>query len=265
MSNYYSEINYFNYMKNFFGKNFKHQIAVFLTVVFVYILLFEFILPVNKILPKPSLLLESYSSLWFDYNLFEAFALTTSVIYLSILLGYLIISLFSGLLIRSFYDTPGIFNGLKIFRYFPAFFYAVVFAYWFEGSIIAEFVFIFIAVVFLLGLNIFDQLKNVKSEYVDAAKSLGISESKIHSEVIWKSIQPEIFDSLFRLHYYVWVLVLLFEFIGGSEGFGVIYRSLLTFQDLAALFALAILISLLIWLGKFLISFFQKKLIYWEA
>ncbi len=252
-------------MKNSIGKNFKHQLIVFLTFVFVYVLLFEFILPVNKILPKPSLLLESYSSLWTDYNLFGAFAITTSVIYLSIIVGYLFAASISGMLIKSFYNTPGIFNGLKIFRYFPAFFYAILFAYWFEGSIIAEFIFTFLAVVFILGLNIFNQLGSVKPEYIESAKSLGIYESKIYSEVIWKSIQPEIFESLFRLHYYIWVLVLLFEFVGGSDGFGLIYRSLLTFQDLAALFSLAILISLLIWLGKFLIRFFQKKLIYWEA
>ncbi len=245
--------------------NFKHQILVFLSVIFVYVLLFEFILPVNKVLPKPTLLLESYSSLWTDYNLFSAFAVTTSVIYLSLLLGYLFIILISGPLIKSFIETPGLYNGLKIFRYFPAFFFAVLFAFWFDGSIISEFLFSFIAVVFFLGLNIIENIKSVKEEYLDSAKSLNIPNSKIYSEIIWKSIQPDVFNSIFKLHVYIWVLVLVFEFIGGRDGFGLIYRTVFAYNDLAALFALAVLISILIWFGKVLIRLFQNRLIYWES
>lgn len=247
-------------MKNINKKN----LLILLIVLAVYYVLFEFILPINKVLPKPSLLIESFSSLWSDYNLLSAFAVSASAVYTSIIIGYLIVNFTSGFWISTFKKNENLFLPFRLFRYFPAFFYAVIFAFWFPESIIAEYFFALIASVFFLAVTIKTELTKVKKEYLDSAKSLGVSESNINSKVIWKLIQPDVFESLTRLHYYLWVLILVFEYIGKISGFGGIYDSLLSYNDFAALFALAIFISLIIFAGNSFINFFKNKIIYWK-
>lgn len=245
-------------------KNKNKNLVILIIAAALYIVLFEFILPINKILPKPSLLIESYSSLWKDYDLLSAFAVSASAVYTSLIIGYLIINFLSGFLIAAFKNNEKIFLPFKMFRYFPAFFYAVIFAFWFPESVIAEYFFALIAALFYLGLTIRNEMTNVKKEYLDSSKSLGISEADINSKVIWKLVQPNVFESLSRLHYYSWVLVMIFEFIGRTHGFGGIYNSLLNYNDLAALFALAIFISVIIFAGNSFINFFKTKIIYWR-
>ena len=242
----------------------KKNLIILLVVIVVYYLLFEFILPINKILPKPSLLLESFSSLWSDYHLLSSFAVSASAVYTSIIIGYLIINFTSGFWIAAFSKNENLFLPFKLFRYFPAFFYAVIFAFWFPESILAEYFFALIASVFFLALTIKTELPDVKKEYLDSAKSLGVPETDINSKIIWKIIQPGVFESLTRLHYYLWVLVLVFEFVGEISGFGGIYDELLSYHDFAALFALAIFISLIIFAGTSFINFFKNKIIYWR-
>jgi ABC-type nitrate/sulfonate/bicarbonate transport system permease component len=58
--------------------------------------------------------------------------------------------------------------------------------------------------------------------------------------------------------------VLIYEFIGNSGGLGYLYSVLLEYLDFAGLFAVAIIISLLIWLGNLVLKFFDNKLIYWK-
>ena len=236
------------------------------TIVFlaVYVLLFEFVLLENEVLPKPSLLLESFPALISDYNLLGEMAVTTTIIYMSIFLAYIFILFFAPVLINISLNYDGLFNGLKIFRYFPAFFYAILFAFWFPFSIAAEFFFALIASIFFLGLIIFQNIKKTRPEYINVALNLGVPEKQIYKDVVWKCVQPELFHSLIKLHYYLWILVLIYEFIGTDAGFGFLYSLLLEYHDFAALFAVAISISVLIWFGNILLKYFDNKLIYWE-
>jgi ABC-type nitrate/sulfonate/bicarbonate transport system permease component len=229
------------------------------------VLLFEFVLPVNEVLPKPSLLLESFSSLWVDYNLFEEILITTSVIYSGLLVGYLLVLLLKKQIISLFHSLPNAFDGLKIFKFFPAFFYALIFAFWFNVELWAEFLFAFIAVAFYLVTEIKNRLPHVKKEYIESAASLNKSQDEIYSKVMWKNIQPEVFNSMFRLNYYLWVIVLIYEFISNFAGIGKVYNSLLQFHDLSGLFALAIIISVVILISNIALKFIEKKTIFWKA
>jgi ABC-type nitrate/sulfonate/bicarbonate transport system permease component len=230
----------------------------------VYVILFEFVLHENEVLPKPSLLLESFPALIYDYNLLGEIALTTTIIYMSIFLAYILIYFIAPVLINISLNYDGLFNGLRIFRYFPAFFYAILFAFWFPFSIVAEFFFAFIACLFFLGLMIFQNLDKTKQEYVVVALNLGVPEKQIYKDVVWKCTQPELFHSMKKLHYYLWVLLLIYEYIGSNAGLGFLYSVLLEYHDFASLFAVAITISFLIWLGNILLKYFDNKLIYWE-
>lgn len=245
--------------------NTQKVLAVLAVFIFVYVVLFEFILPLNKILPKPSLFLESFIALWSDYSLLEHFLVSFSAVYLSIIGGYLIISAAAGFIIKLNFDFPGFFDGLRIFRYFPAFFFALLFAFWFNGSITGEFIFLLIGSSVYLGITLNNQLKLTKLEFLFFALSLGVHKNKIYSDILRKSHEPAIVKALPKMHIYLWILVMIFEFVGAKWGFGSIYRLILYYNDFSALFALAIVISLIIWIGNSAITSMSKKIVRWET
>lgn len=243
----------------------KNRLSFLLVLLFIYVVLFEFILPFNKILPKPSLLLESLPALFEDYQLQTEMAITTTIIYLSIPVGYLILKVFSPVLSKVITMSPGVFNNFKLFKNFPAFFFAVLFAFWFDDSLFAELVFAVVASTFFLIVVYIEASQKVKQNYKDAAMSLLIVEKELHKKVVWKHTQPTIFSEMNRLHYYLWVLILIYEFIGGVNGFGSIYIYALDYQDFSAIVMLGIVVALLIWLGNSIIDYFHSRLVFWKV
>jgi len=247
------------------GKNSstKNSFSLFIALLFVYVLLFEFILPVNKILPRPSLFFDSFVHIWRDYNLTSAFTITTSVVYLSLIISFIVVFAAISLLFKIFIELEGTILSLRLFRYLPAFFFAIIFNFWFSEKLFAEFVFASLAAIFFSIQKLFEESKNVKEEYILVARNLGLTPSDIYEKVYWKSAQPTLIKYYERIHYCLWGIVLIFEFIGNSNGFGYIYRVALSYKDYTALFTFAIIISLIIWFGNFLIRVINKKLIHW--
>lgn len=244
---------------------FKNRLTFLMVLLFVYVVLFEFVLPVNKILPRPTLLLDSIPALFSDYNLLSEMAITTSVIYLSIAAGYFIVWLVSYQLAKMIEKNIGLFNNLRLFINFPAFFFAVLFAFWFGDVIWAELLFTIIISTFFIANNFIQTAKSVPDEYVESATSLFILDKDLHKNVTWKFAQSKMFIELKRLHYYLWVLLLVYEFIGAVNGFGGIYYLALEYNDLSVIIMLGIVIALLIWLGNSIIDFIQRKLVFWNT
>ncbi|MDH7603598.1 MAG: hypothetical protein QHH13_01735 [Melioribacter sp.] len=243
--------------------NLKNQFYFLFTLLFIYILLFELILPINKILPKPSLLIESFSSIWADYNLLASMALTTTCVYFSLTLASVFVFVIFKHLLYYINLFKEIYNTIAFYKYIPSLFLVVIFIFWFNDSIIAEFIFGFIFVAALLKISLFDEMKNIKEEYYIAAKNLGLSEKEIFQKVIFKSLEPSLFQKLIQIHYSLWIIILIYEYIDGN-GFGGAYRKILLYNDFAGIFALTLIITLLIWLGSSLLKFIQKKYFFWE-
>ena len=245
------------------SKNIKNSLYLFLSLLFVYVILFEFILPINRVLPKPTVLFESFSHLWAYYNFGMALASTIGVVYISIGLGFILTWLLRSIIIKLLLGYVKSINTLQLFRYFPAFFFVILFTFWFDASITAQFIFSTLAFIFLLIQNINLELPSVREEYKLVAVNL--NPAKFDSEIFWFSILPKLFIQMKKIHYYIWTLVLLYEFVSNSFGLGSIYRSILEYNDFGALITVALVISLLIWLGSFLIQFAKNKLASWEA
>lgn len=243
----------------------KNRLTFLFVLLFVYVLLFEFILPINKFLPKPSLLIETFPALLTDYNMLAEMTITTTIVYLSIVIGYFIVWLFSYQFSKLISKNIGLFNNLRLFKNFPAFFFAILFAFWFGSSIIAELLFASVISAFFIVLSFMQIATNVPSEYLDSGRSLGLTGKELHKNVTWKYSLPFIFNELHRLHYYLWVLILIYEFIGSSNGFGGVYNLALSYNDLSAIIMLGIIIALLIWLGNSIIDFIEKKLVFWKV
>jgi ABC-type nitrate/sulfonate/bicarbonate transport system permease component len=237
-----------------------------ITILFVilYVIIFEFTWVTQNLFPKPTLLLESFMSLLSEYNLVDAFFETTAVIFPSILIAILIIEIFSKIFLSVFIDYNGIKNITTPFKYFSFFFFALLLNFLFQNSLFVEFVFTILFVIGLLLQIISKETDSIKEEYVIAAKSLGLSSNQIFSQVIWKSLKPNVYGKLVSIHTGAWVVVIIYEFIGSTNGVGAIYRLAFDYNDLLSIISLGIFISLVILLVNSLIKIVVSKLIFWK-
>ena len=226
--------------------------------------MFEFVLTPVRFLPKPTILFDSFISIWGIYNLAEALFTTTTIIYLALFLGYVFAVIFATQIIKILLEYPGIINISVPFKFLSSFFFAIVFNLWFQESVIAEFLF---ALLIVIGIIISEMNKSVKTcheEFILTAKTLGLEINEIYKKIIWKEIQPKVFDCLIKAHIWLWIIVLVYEFIGGMEGLGSVYHIAFTYNDIAGIIALGLLSSLLILLGNWIINYLRSKIIFWE-
>lgn len=256
-------------MKNKFAQNSfivkpSKQLSLVVAFIFIYIVLFEFVLFPIRFIPKPSILFESFISLWDTYNLAVLLFSTTSIIYIALLIGSLVITFSAKFILKIIYEYPGLMNLNIPFKYFSIFFCALLFNIWFSDSLTAEFVFAFLVVLIFLLSALNSESQNPKEEYVLTAKSLGLSSSEIYGKVIWKDLQPSIFNRLAKLHISLWTIILIYEFVGQNEGIGSLYFLAYSYNDIAAIIALGILISLLILIGNMIIKYLYNKIFFWE-
>ena len=244
----------------------KRSPLIFVLFYFIlWIILFEFILPVNSILPKPSIVLQSFGALWQDYHLPSNFLTTVSSVYLAIIIAYLLTHFLSHFLVTGKNFLKDFIHSFNWFsRFLPGILIGFLLIYWFPNSIIIEFVFAFFTSFLSFIIFIQKKIEALPTEYIDSARSLGISEKRIRKEIIWKSLQPEIFGHIYELHLYIWSLIIAFEFIKGDYGLGNIFRQALLYKDLSALFSTFIIVGVTIFLGKAIISYLNKKFAFWS-
>lgn len=242
----------------------KVTISFIFSLLFVYILLFEFILPINKVLPKPSILIESVPSLFIEYNFLNALTLSISVIYLTLLISYFLIKLSKNILVVFSNNFPKSHELLKISRYFMPLFLILLFELWFQESIFGEILFILILSMGSLKSAFLFELQNIKSEYLYSAKSLGLNENEIIDKVIWKSIQPKIFESISQNHVYLWSWILVYEFISKTDGIGALLYTALKYNDFSLILVAIIFIVITILIMNFVFLNIKKKFFFWE-
>ncbi len=243
----------------------KSQLLFVLFYFILWIVLFEFVLPVNNILPKPSIVIQSFGALWEDYHLPSAFMNTVAAIYLSITLAYLLTHFLSHLFVTKRNVITDFIHSLNWFsKFLPGILIGFLLIFWFPDSVYIEFIFAFFTSFLSFIIFLQKRVGKVQLEYIDAARSLGVPDLRIRKEIIWKSIQPSIFGHIFELHLYIWSLIIAFEFIKGDYGIGNIFRQALQYKDLSALFSTFIIVGVTIFLGKSIISYLNKKFAFWS-
>lgn len=238
------------------------NITIILTL--LYIILFEFTWLTQSIFPKPSLLIESFISLLSEYSLVDAFFETTAVIFPVILVAIIILEIFIKLFLSLFIDYNGIKNISAPFKYFSFFFFALLFNVLFQHSLLAESIFTLIFVTSLLLQTLSNETNSIKEEYVLVAKSLGLSRGQILSKVIWKSLKPNVYGKLVSIHTTTWIAVIIYEFIGSSNGIGSIYKLAFDYNDILAIISLGIFISIVILIVNSILKIVVSKLIFWK-
>ncbi len=241
----------------------KNHFKLLATLLFVYIVLFEFILESNKILPKPSILFEALKHIWQDYNLLSGIIITTGIVYFAISASLIILWLLKNPLIKFLVQNPVGLEVLQMFKSIPVFLLIVLVSYWFGASELAKVVFIFLISFISLTRVLAKELSRTKKEYLDVA--LNINPQKIYSEVFWKSALPSLFDLSIRFQRVLWLIVLTYEFVSMSFGMGTIIRIALLYLDLSGIIIIGIIQALLIWSGTIILQFVKKKIAFWEA
>ena len=238
------------------------KITIFL--ILIYIVLFEFIWVTQNIIPKPFLIIDSFLSLWTEYNLLNPFFETTAVIFPALLIAILVLETLAKYFLKPFLSFSGIMNIAVPFKYFSFFFAALLLNFIFPNSILAELSFAFLFVLFKFMKSVSDEMESVTEEYVQSAKSLGLSDNQIFPKVIWKSLMPKVYNNLIPVHTHLWIAVLIYEFVGSSIGMGAIYRLAFTYNDLLAIISLGIFISLVILIVNSILKIVISKLIFWK-
>jgi len=232
----------------------------------LWIVFFEFILPVNNILPKPSIVLLSFSDLWKDYNLPINFISTVTSIYISLVAAYFLVRFFiSGFLRKGSFLSEFIFSLEWFSEFVPGIVIGLLLVFWFPQSEIIEFVFAFLTAFISMLIFVQNEIKKVPEEYATSVISLGVNENKINRSVLWKAVQPSLIKHILTLHFYIWSMMLAFEFIKRGFGLGSLFRDALEFRDLSALFSIFLITGVTIYLGTAFIKYIKNKFFNWSA
>ncbi len=250
-----------------FAKSMSKSFYYYLALYFIlWIILFEFILPVNNFLPKPSIVLLSIPALFSDYHLLTNFFYTISVLYPSLVVAYFVVWIFRGFILKTNNIFYNFIISLEWFsEYLPGIILGLFLIFWFPHSDYIEYLFAFVASFFSFVIKVQNDKKKVKTEFVDSLESLGAGNSFIYKKVSWKSVQPSLFNKIIKFHFYLWTLLLIFEFIMGGYGLGSIYRTALEYQDLSALFTVSIIVGVTIYSGNLLLKYFKNKFYFWSS
>jgi len=245
----------------------RKNIAYFIISYFLlWIILFEFILPSNNVLTKPSIVFDSFGALWKDYHLLRNFISSTASLYISIIVAYYLIRILNRFLLH---EKTGIRNfvfSIEWFsKYLPGIVLGFILIYWFPQSEYIKYLFIFVVVFNSLLLEHSGLSSSINQAYIDAALSLGADSKTISNKVIWKSIQPDLMDHIFNSHLYFWAMLILFEFANYGNGFGSIFRHVLEFKDLSALIAAMIILGIIIFTGATIIKLSKNKFFFWSS
>lgn len=248
-------------------KNSSKIIFYFLAAYFLlWIILFEFILPVNSILPKPSIVLISFSDLWDSYHLLLNYLLTIAVIYSAFIISYFLLKFLSQVLVRKNNLITNFIFSLKWFSDFiPGIIFGIFLIFWFPESRLIEFVFSFFIVFISLVIKFRNLSKKTNQAYIDSARSLGMNKNKIVKEVIWKNAQPGIMKQIIKLNLYVWSVIIAVEFMKGNSGIGNIFRTALEFKDLSALFSISLITGITIWISVVFLKYIKRKFFFWDT
>lgn len=231
----------------------------------LWILLFELILPVNSIFPKPSIVLQSLFDLFKTYQLGWNYLSTVSAIYFPLILAYYLVQILFPIILQKTIISDIILSVEWFSRYIPGIILATIFIYWFPQSEFTKFIFVFLFSFTSLMFRSNNLADNLGLEYSLALQSFGIGTNSISRKVIWKAIQPDLMTHIIRQNIYLWASVIVFEYVNLGFGIGTLLRKILQFRDLSALVMIFIIIGISIFISMQLLKLIKNKFYFWKA
>ena len=231
----------------------------------LWILLFELILPVNNIFPKPSIVFQSLFDLFKNYQLVLSYLSTISAIYFPLILAYYLVRVLFPFILQKSVISDIILSVEWFSRYIPGIILAMILIYWFPQSEFTKFIFAFLISFSAFMFRSKHLAENLGSEYSLALQSFGVKANSISRKVIWKAIQPDLMAHIIRHNIYLWASVILFEYINLGYGLGTLLRKILQFKDLSALIMIFLIIGVSIFISTQLFKLIKNKFYFWKA
>ncbi len=248
-------------MTDFSGYKSFAKIAAWFT--FIYIVLFQSILPPNLILPSPASMIDSLGSLFGEYNFVSALGLTSFTVVLIPILGFLccyVTRYYSPKLFLT-YDLSS--TLLFSFRFFSYVFLLAFMVYWFGQSWIAELVFLMLVAGLEQKIFLAQEVRKINSNYFYALHSFGLSEKEIIKKVYSKLLKPYVFEKIHMLFLLSWGWALIYEMISGNYGLGKLMLTALKYQDISILTLTIVITIILIYVSGLLFKLIEYKIISW--
>lgn len=231
----------------------------------LWILLFELVLPVNNILPKPSIVFQSLLDLVKTYHLGWNYLSTVSAIYFPLISAYYLVQILFPLIVQKNIVSDIIISLEWFSKYIPGIILAMILIYWFPQSEFTKFIFAFLISFTSFMFRAKYLAENLGSEYSLALQSFGIRTNSISRKVIWKAIQPNLLLHIIKQNIYLWASVILFEYVNLGYGIGTVLRKVLQFKDLSALIMIFIIIGISIFISTQLFKFIKNKFYFWKV
>lgn len=231
----------------------------------LWILLFELILPVNNIFPKPRIVFQSLFDLLKTYQLSWNYLSTISAIYFPLIVAYYLSRFLFPIILQKSVFSDIVLSLEWSSRYIPGIILAMILIYWFPQSEFTKFIFAFLISFTSFIFRSKNLVENLGSEYSLALQSFGIETNSIWRKVIWKAIQPDLMAHIIRQNIYLWASVILFEYVNLGFGLGTLLRKILQFKDLSALVMTFIIIGISIFISTQLFKFIKNKFYFWKA
>ena len=231
----------------------------------LWILLFELILPVNNIFPKPSIVFQSLFDLFKNYQLGWNYLSTVSAIYFPLILAFYLVRVLFPFILQKTVISDIILSVEWFSRYIPGIILAMILIYWFPQSEFTKFIFAFLISFSAFMFRSKHLAENLGSEYSLALQSFGIKKNSISQKVIWKAVQPDLMAHIIRQNIYLWASVILFEYINLGYGLGTLLRKILQFKDLSALIMIFLIIGVSIFISTQLFKLIKNKFYFWKA
>ncbi|HVO73770.1 MAG TPA: hypothetical protein VMT35_07080, partial [Ignavibacteriaceae bacterium] len=163
------------------NQNKKRIVYYFLlSYLLLWIILFEFVLPANQVLPRPSVVILSLGDLWHIYHFGLNYLSTVSIIIFSVVSAYFLVWLFRVPLTLKKNILYGFITSVEWFSiYIPGVIIGLLLIFWFPDFEFVDLIFAFTAALVSLVIRFKKETETVRKEYIDSVRSLGADENFI--------------------------------------------------------------------------------------
>ena len=243
----------------------KTALYFLISLIIVWILLFELILPANNVFPKPSIVIQSFPDLIKNYDLGWNYLSTFTSVYFPLVIGYYLVRILFPFF-RNLKFLSDIVSSLEWFsKLIPGIILAFIFVYWFPRSEITKYVFSFLITFSSLSYYSVKMSKKIGDKYSLAMESFGVGKNFISKNVVWKAIQPDVMKLIISKNVYFWASIVVFEYFNLGFGIGTIFRKILEFKDLSALVMMFIVIEATLFITTESLKLIKQKFYYWKS
>lgn len=237
--------------------NFKNKLLIVFSFLII-VLLNETILPKNEILPKLTILFESLKSLLVEYNFLYHFSITVVSIYLLLLIVTSLTTFIFAYFIPYANRKRIKFNDANILFSFLILL-ILISASDFHNSKIGL---ILTLILFFItnSIKISNDLSSQVFKNSLLSINLKLSKSDFRKKILFKFLFKSKLEFLVKYHSFVWLLIILNEYLFDEQGLGYLFHKMVEYRDYAGVICLSIITLFISSSGYALFRKIKRKL-----